>query len=171
MSHETYMKEALIQAESALAEGDFPVGCVIVLKDTIISMGRRENASVHGVNEIDHAEINALKQIDYPGTDPRRKDMILYSTMEPCLMCFAAILLSGIRHIVYAYEDAMGGGTSCDRTHLSPLYRTPEIVIVPGVMRDESLSLFKQFFLSPGNRYWKGSYLEDYTLSATYQKT
>jgi tRNA(adenine34) deaminase len=118
------------------------------------------------MNEIDHAEIIALKELSGIVTLSERKDVVLYSTMEPCLMCFAAIMLSGIRHVVYAYEDAMGGGTACNRKALPPLYSSAEMTLVKGIMRQESLDLFKRFFLLPHNRYWKGSYLEQYTLES-----
>ena len=48
--------------------------------------------------------------------------LTIFCTMEPCLMCLGAIMLSGIRKIVYAYEDVMGGGTGCDLSGLKPLY-------------------------------------------------
>jgi tRNA(adenine34) deaminase len=167
MNHEPFMKEALLMAESALKEGEFPVGCVIVHRDAIVATGRRTHTREHSANETDHAEINALKHLYSLTRQPDRNALTVYATMEPCLMCFAAIILSGIRRIVYAYEDAMGGGTACDLTALPPLYRDAAIDIVPHVMRKESLELFKRFFQSPENAYWKGSYLEAYTLSAS----
>lgn len=166
MTHETYMKLALALAEEALSQGNFPVGCVIVHQGKVIAEGRRENTALGVTNEIDHAEIMALRNLA-PDLSPEAKgELVLYATMEPCLMCFSAIMLSGIRHIVYAYEDVMGGGTGLDRSSLPPLYSGIELDLVPGILRKESLGLFKRFFLSPGNRYWKGSLLESYTLSA-----
>lgn len=166
MNHETHMKLALIQAEEALAQGNFPVGCVIVHQGAVIGEGKRKHTVPERTNETDHAEIMALRSLE-PGLPPEfKQELILYATMEPCLMCFAAIMLSGIRHIVYAYEDVMGGGTGLDRSPLPPLYSQIKMDIVSGVLRRESLDLFKRFFLSPENRYWKGSYLESYTLSA-----
>ncbi|MBU1181693.1 MAG: nucleoside deaminase, partial [Proteobacteria bacterium] len=86
-------------------------------------------------------------------------------TMEPCLMCFGAILLSGIGKIVYAYEDVMGGGTGCGIDSLSPLYKNSPVKIIPGILRKESLEIFKAYFSNPSNSYCKGSLLADYTLS------
>ncbi len=167
MRHERYMKEALAQAALALDEGEFPVGCVIVHKGVVEVTARRSHSSSDAVNEIDHAEITALRQISGIIPHDERKETVIYSTMEPCLMCYAAIMLSGIRHIVYAFEDAMGGGTSCDLKGLAPLYSSLNMFITPHVLRKESLELFKRFFLLPENRYWKGSYLEQYTLSVS----
>ncbi|MBU4034027.1 MAG: nucleoside deaminase, partial [Proteobacteria bacterium] len=90
-----------------------------------------------------------------------------YSTMEPCLMCYSTMLLNGIRTFVYAYEDAMGGGTSLQLAHLAPLYQgmETEVRILPNILRQESLTLFKTFFTSPENNYWQDSLLAEYTLA------
>ena len=79
-------------------------------------------------------------------------------------MCFAAILLSGIGRIVYAYEDVMGGGTRCDRNRMTPLYRDARVTVVPGVLRKDSLDLFQRYFSNPDHAYWAGSPLCQYTL-------
>ena len=80
-------------------------------------------------------------------------------------MCFAAIILSGIRTVVFAYEDVMGGGTGMDRSDLTPLYRDAQITVIPHVLRKKSLDLFYNFFNKDANLYWKGSLLESYTLN------
>jgi tRNA(adenine34) deaminase len=164
MNDAHYMKEALCLAEKALAENEFPVGCVIVCGDEVLAKGFRKNSRGIFVNEIDHAEMTALRQLagQYKTVDKNR--IRLYATMEPCLMCFGAILISGIRHIVYAYEDVMGGATSCDLSGLSPLYSGHPVQIIPHVLRDESLNLFKTFFKNPKNDYWRDSLLARYTM-------
>lgn len=164
--HGTFMALALEQAEAALASGEFPVGCVIVHGGHVIASGMRRGTTGGTANETDHAEIIALRELDGSRCSAAPKEMTLYCTMEPCLMCYAAIILAGIGRIVYAYEDAMGGGTGCDLTSLPPLYRQSGIEIVPGVMRGRSLTLFKRFFANPDTPYWKGSYLAEYTLNA-----
>ncbi len=161
---EKYMALALKEAESALVLGEFPVGCVVMQGTKVVAAGARQGTGgmKKRAGELDHAEILALHQLEARDVD--RQGLTLYCTMEPCLMCFAAIMLSGIRKVVFAYEDAMGGGTGCDRKSLPPLYRDADIEVVPGVLRRESLLLFYQFFNRPDNRYWKGSLLERYTL-------
>ncbi|MGD2150526.1 MAG: deaminase, partial [Desulfobacterales bacterium] len=116
-------------------------------------------------NEIDHAEIIALKQLINLKVNIDKNRVVLFTTLEPCIMCLGAMILSGISEIVYAYEDIMGGGTNCDLTKLTPLYKDCRISIVPNVLRQESLELFKAFFKNPKNSYWRGSLLAGYTLS------
>ena len=82
-------------------------------------------------------------------------DITLFSTLEPCLMCYGAIILSGIKTIVYAYEDVMGGATGCDLSQIGPLYRNSGLSIVPKVRRAESVNLLKSFFANPKNHYLK----------------
>lgn len=165
MNYQYFMRKALLQAREALDQGEFPVGCVIVQGNDIIATGARQGTAGGAMNETDHAEMVALRRLDDLGPDVAREDLALYCTMEPCLMCFGAILIAGIGTVVWAYEDAMGGGTACDRSTLPPLYRDRRITIVPHVLREESLALFKSFFQDPDNRYWAGSLLADYTLA------
>jgi tRNA(adenine34) deaminase len=80
-------------------------------------------------------------------------------------MCLGALILGGIDQIVYAYEDIMGGGTSCDLAKLPSLYKNQKISIIPHILRKESLELFKSFFQNPKHYYWRGSLLARYTLS------
>ena len=162
------MGMALEQARKAFEAGEFPVGCVIVYDGQVIAAGGRTGTAGSGTffNEIDHAEIRAIKGLEKApkGFDPAR--CVLYCTMEPCLMCFAAIILAGIKTIVYAYEDPMGGGTGCDLAGLAPLYARSRVRVKAGLGRQKSLDLFYKFFNNESNRYWKGSLLETYTLSA-----
>lgn len=166
--HAAFMQRALEEAAKALNSDEFPVGCVLVCDGAIVATGARRGTAPGSSrpNEIDHAEMVALRRFYElgDGIDPVRTT--LYCTMEPCLMCYGAILLSGIAAIVYAYEDVMGGGTACSLDHLLPLYRNRRIEVVPGVMRTESLALFKQFFSNPEQDYWRGSQLAEYTLAA-----
>ena len=160
-----FMTEALGLAQTALVDGEFPVGCVIADGDTVVARGYRTGTVAGSGNEIDHAEINTLRHLSGSIPDINRSRLTIYCTMEPCLMCFSAILLSGIGRIVYAYEDVMGGGTGCDRSGLPPLYRNAQLTVISGVLRTNSLLLFRQFFTDSGNPYWADSLLSRYTLA------
>lgn len=164
MNDQYFMEKALDEAKKALAAGEFPVGCVLVYENEILVRTSRTGTFSDTLNEIDHAELVALRQMAdlEKAFDPQK--ITLFCTMEPCLMCFGALLLSGIQRIVYAYEDVMGGGTRCDLTRLAPLYKDKQLIIKPHVLRRESLELFKAYFSDPAATYWKGSLLASYTL-------
>ena len=164
-NHDIYMQEALQQAKAALTAGEFPVGCVMVYEGEIISRGHRINSRAPNENELDHAEIVALRKLFKQDPEIDRSKITVYSTMEPCLMCYVTMLLNGIRKIVYGYEDSMGGGSNLDLQALNPLYREISVEIIPHVLRRESLELFKDFFTGPDNTYWKDSPLAQYTLA------
>ncbi len=155
---------ALDEARNALADNEFPVGCVLTHGNEIVARGRRKSTTLSNRNELDHAEIVALHKLqsNHPDIDPSK--ITAYCTMEPCLMCYAALLLSQVHTIVYAYEDVMGGGTGVPLTRLTPLYRQKDVLVVPHILRNESLQLFKDFFLNPQQNYWQDSYLARYTL-------
>ena len=159
------MRKAIEQAEGALAVGEFPVGCVMVYRDKILVTGTRRGTIGNGDNEIDHAEMVALRRLVDKEHHVDHRKITVFCTMEPCLMCYSAFILAGIGKVVFAYEDVMGGGTGCDLAQLRPLYSTSRIEVLPGVLRDKSLQLFKTYFSDPTNRYWKGSVLAQYTLN------
>jgi len=158
------MRQALAQAELALASGEFPVGCVLVYQDEILTTGARQGTTDEGRNEIDHAEIVALRRLADIGNQVDRSRITAFSTMEPCLMCYAALIIAGIGQLVYGYEDVMGGGTGCELTRLNPIYKNSRVKVVPNILRAESLKMFKNFFANPANGYLKQSLLAEYTI-------
>ena len=162
-SHDFFMDCALHEAEEALARGEFPVGCVIVAGHEIVAKGgRRDSASE--APELEHAEIVAIRRLmqEKPGLDPA--SLTVYSTMEPCLMCFGTLVVNGCRRIVYAYEDVMGGAANLPLEHLRPLYKNMTLTVIGGVRRRQSLALFQRFFAARP-AYLRGSLLAEYTLA------
>lgn len=159
-----FMRKALALAKIALDNGEFPVACVLAEDSRVVVSGSRIGTTGNSVNEIDHAEIIALKRLSGLKNPPDPGRLTLFTTLEPCMMCFGALLISGIRSIVYAYEDAMGGATRCDLSRLPPLYRRGTLSVVPNILRSESITLFKAFFTNPQNIYLKESFLAAYTL-------
>lgn len=167
MNHEKYMKIALVQAQEALRQGEFPVGAILVHEGRVVASGQRKHTRGldAAVNEIDHAEIVALRNFLSQDNAVNPGELVVYATMEPCLMCYSTMILNGIRHIVYAYEDVMGGGSNLPLKQLKPLYAEMEVVITPHILREQSLTLFQEYFSNPDNTYWKDSILANYTLN------
>ena len=165
MDHTNFMQAALELARSALSRDEFPVGCVMVYNGKVVAGGARRGTRQEVPSELDHAEIIALRELESLEQPIDRNRITVYSTMEPCLMCYGALLISGVKTIVYAYEDAMGGASACDLSRLPALYRDSGVEIVAGVCRKDSLALFRAYFSRPGIDYWKGSLLAEYTLA------
>ena len=164
MDNEHYMQKALEEAQAALVAGEFPVGCVMVHDKKILVSGARKGTTGDYPNEVDHAEMIALRRLFRLDSKVNMREVTVFSTLEPCLMCFGALMISGIGKLVFAYEDAMGGGTRCDATNMTPLYQSNQMTIIPGILRNESLKLLKTFFSEPQNMYLRDSILATYTL-------
>lgn len=165
-THIRFMKLALEEAKDALKAGEFPVGCVIVNNDgNVVATGARQNCTVE-LCEMDHAEIVALRNLQQQSGDTKMNGVTIYTTMEPCLMCQATLIVNGVRRIVFSYEDVMGGGSNLDLKNLSPLYSSiTNLEIVSGILRKESLQLFQEFFGNSENDYLAGTLLAEYTLA------
>ena len=164
MDYGFFMSKALEEARQALSTGEFPVGSVMAYENRILVTGARYRSTPDSQNELDHAEMLALRRLVDIDKKIDREKVTLFSTLEPCLMCYAALIVNGIRHIVFAYEDVMGGGTNIDLKRLNPFYRDMEITVIPHVFRQKSLMLFKKFFSAPQSAYLKESLLAQYTL-------
>ena len=164
MNDTFFMGKALEQAHQALDAGEFPVGCVMAYEDRALVTGSRSHSTSEQRNELDHAELLALRRlVDLGGRIPREK-VAVFSTLEPCLMCYSALIVNGIRRIVYAYEDVLGGGTRLDLKGLTPFYQDMDIEVVGGIRRQQSLDLLKRFFFNPQNDYLRGSVLAQHVL-------
>jgi tRNA(adenine34) deaminase len=101
-NHQSFMEEALKESEEAGKRGDRPIGTVIVHNGTIISRGSNRINTMD--SELAHAEINALNQCaSYLRKHAR--ECVLYTTVEPCMMCLSSITLANIRNVVFAVED------------------------------------------------------------------
>ena len=102
LAHEKYMREALKEAERALQQGERPVGAVVVHRGKVIGRGQATHAKRH--SEIAHAELNALIQAEKYLRD-HNHECTIYTTVEPCVMCLGAIVMSDIDNVVFALAD------------------------------------------------------------------
>jgi tRNA(adenine34) deaminase len=114
LDREGLMREALEQAALARDDGDWAIGCVIALRGDVIARGRnRVNSSR---NRMAHAEVDALSRIqDKYFEHTYNGEMVIATTFEPCIMCFGAVVLNGIRHIVSGVNlDDSGASAMAD---------------------------------------------------------
>ena len=143
MDDAVYMDEALALAAQAAAEGEVPVGCVIVRGDKIVGRGRnrRETAKT----ALGHAEIEAIADACANLGGWRLWDCTLYVTLEPCPMCAGAIINARIPRVVYGAADQKAGscGSVCDLFSMDYNHH-PQVV--SGVREEECAALLQTFF-------------------------
>ena len=100
---EYYMNLAICQAKKALKKGEVPIGAIIVKNGKIVS--KAYNNREKSKNAINHAEIIAIKKACKKLHDWRLEGCEIYVTLQPCIMCFGAILNSRIKKIYYGAKD------------------------------------------------------------------
>ena len=140
---EQYMAEALALAKEAGAEGEIPVGCVIVRNGEIVGRGRNRRETQK--TALGHAEIEAISDACKNLGGWRLWDCTLYVTLEPCPMCAGAIINARIPRVVFGAGDEKCGacGSVCDLFSM-PFNHHPEVT--KGVLEQESAALLKDFF-------------------------
>jgi tRNA(adenine34) deaminase len=106
-----FLREAVGLAEQAKAEGNLPIGALIVLDGEIVARGR-SGIWQPTIALTRHAEMEALCSLPVH-LRSRCREMTLYTTLEPCLMCAGAILLHQIGRLVFGATDPNGGVGSC----------------------------------------------------------
>ena len=136
--HIHFMRKALEEAKYAFYKNEVPVGCVIVNENEIIS---RSSNMVELLNDSTaHAELIAITSAQNSINNKNLDGCILYTTLEPCLMCHGAIYWSKINTIVYGASDEKRGFSR------NNLEIDRKINIVKGVMEEESRELLENFF-------------------------
>lgn len=108
MEHEDYMGLALNLAREALADGDVPVGCVIVSREGEI-IGRGRNRREADGDATAHAELEAIRDACRHVGSWRLQGASLYVTLEPCPMCAGGIINARIAAVYYGAKDDKAG--------------------------------------------------------------
>lgn len=137
------MDAALELAKEAAADGEVPVGCVIVRGGQIVGRGRNRRET--GRTALGHAEIEAIGQACRTLGGWRLWDCTLYVTLEPCPMCAGAIINARICRVVFGASDKKCGacGSVCDLFSMDFNHR-PQVD--KGIREEESSALLSQFF-------------------------
>ncbi len=138
LNHNHFMKKALQEANFAFFKDEVPVGCVVVHNNKIIS---RSSNMVELLNDSTaHAELIAITSAQNNLNSKNLKNCTLYTTLEPCMMCYGAIYWSKIKTIVYGASDQKRGFSK----HIVNVDR--DIKIIKGVLEAESKELLDSFF-------------------------
>ena len=142
--NEKYMKEALRQAAQAEAEGEVPVGAVIVCRGRIIGKGHNMTERLNDPTA--HAEMIAITAATEAIGGKYLNDCTLYVTVEPCPMCAGALAWSQIGRVVYGASDPKRGFSL-----FSPSLMHPKTEVVSGVLAEECGSMVTEFFRKKRN--------------------
>ena len=139
---ETYMREALKEAEQALASRDRPVGTVIVHQGRVIAKAHHQVRMLRDPTA--HATIIAITQAANTLQSDQLPEATVYVTQEPCIMCVGALLLSGAERLVYGASDPKSGacGSVVDLTSNERLNR--RLVVVKEVLAGECYALLRK---------------------------
>lgn len=140
---EKYMKAALKLAQKSAAEGEVPVGCVVVCDGAIVGRGRNRRETKK--DALCHAELEAIHKACRKLGGWRLHRCDLYVTLEPCPMCTGAIINARIKTVYYGAPDPKAGscGTLVNLFDL-PYNHRPEVV--PGVLEEECAEALRDFF-------------------------
>ena len=143
MTHEDYMQEALTLTREAAAQGEVPVGCVIVRDGAVIGRGRNRREEKQAVSS--HAEMEAMAQANAALGSWRLEDCDLYVTLEPCPMCAGAILNARVRRVFYGARDrAMGACGGVLNLFMEDFPHHPQLV--GGILAEECQAVLSEFF-------------------------
>jgi tRNA(adenine34) deaminase len=139
-----FMRVALESARAAAAAGEIPVGAVLVRGEEIIASGANQPIATHDPSA--HAEIQALRAGGARLHSYRLTDTTLYVTLEPCVMCAAAIVHARVRRLVFGCWDPRAGGAGS----LVDVFSLPglnhRVDVFGGVLMEECAQLLQAFF-------------------------
>jgi len=139
-----YMREALQQAEAAREQGEVPVGAVLVSGGRIVA--RAANRPIAACDPTAHAEVEVLRAGAKALGSYRLGESVLYVTLEPCLMCAAAIVHARVQRVVFGAWDPRAGaaGSMLDAFALSGMNH--RVDVFGGVLAEQCGALLKDFF-------------------------
>jgi tRNA(adenine34) deaminase len=144
MNDSQFMKLALEEAHLAAQENEIPVGAVLVYQDQVLA--RNHNRMVQLKNPLAHAEVLTLDAGLHAHPEKWLLDTTLYVTLEPCVMCGGALVLSRVKRLVIATPDIKAGGCGS----VIDVVRSPELnhrlEVKFGLLQEECSTLLREFF-------------------------
>ena len=138
------MREALKLAIEAAANGEVPVGCVIVKEGVIIASSRNEVEATADVKA--HAEMLAIERACLKLNNKYLTGCTMYVTLEPCPMCAGALVWSKIDTVVFGAMDPKAGACGTLFNIAASPNLNHRIEVVHGILEDESELVLKNFF-------------------------
>ncbi|MDB8622106.1 tRNA adenosine(34) deaminase TadA [Streptococcus parasanguinis] len=139
-----FMREALKEAEIALANDEIPIGCVLVKDGQII--GRGHNAREELQRAVMHAEIMAIEEANQRENSWRLLDTTLFVTIEPCVMCSGAIGLARIPQVIYGATNQKFGAGGSLYDILTDERLNHRVEVESGLLEEECAAIMQNFF-------------------------
>lgn len=142
MNDEHFMREALKEAKIAGEEGNWPMGCVVVINGEIVA--HAHNTGYTENNRLAHAELKALVEARKV-LETAKGQAVLYTTYEPCPMCFGAIVMMKIGRVVTGVDLDQSGCLDM-KNNLPSFFQQPkfQFEITRGILAEECARIFKE---------------------------
>ncbi len=140
VDHESFMRQALVQAQRAFDVDEVPVGAVVVMHGKIIAKAYNQVQLLKDVTA--HAEILAITSACEQLQEKYITEATLYVTLEPCLMCAGALYWNKIGHIVFGATDEKNSYRRVSEKN--PFH--PSTTITGGILAAECAALMTDFF-------------------------
>ena len=140
VDHESFMRQALVQAQRAFDVDEVPVGAVVVMHGKIIAKAYNQVQLLKDVTA--HAEILAITSACEQLQEKYLTEATLYVTVEPCLMCAGALYCNKIGHIVFGASDEKNSYRRV--TEKNPFH--PSTTITGGILAADCAALMTSFF-------------------------
>ena len=145
MLHQDWMRLALEQAQIAFAQGEVPIGAVIVQNDKVIALAHNEKEQKQDPTA--HAEILAIQRATQEIGAWRLSEATLYVTLEPCPMCAGAMIQSRLRKLVFGAADLKGGAAGSVTNVLDVNKWNHRVEVVAGILEEDCAKMLKDFFV------------------------
>lgn len=139
-----FMRLALDAARDACASGEVPVGAVLVKGDAVLAVGKNRPVAEHDPTA--HAEIEALRAGGRALDSYRLTGTTLYVTLEPCVMCAAAIVHARVSRLVFGAWDAKAGAAGSTTNVFTMPHMNHRVDVFGGVLMEECGALLSGFF-------------------------
>jgi len=139
-----WMREALAAARDAAQLGEVPIGTCIVVGDTVLAVAG--NRTRIDNDPTAHAEMVALRTAAKEATNYRLSDAVVYSTIEPCVMCAGALIQARVQRLVYGAPDERAGAVESHFRVCDTDFLNHRIEVSAGVLEAECREVMQDFF-------------------------
>ena len=139
-----FMQEALAEARESAANGEVPIGAVLVHEGRILA--RAGNRTIRDCDPTAHAEIVVLREAARIIGNYRLTDTTLYVTIEPCSMCAGAMLQARVPRLVYGASEPRGGAVQSCFDVLSHPDINHRVQVTSGVLTSDCSEVIQSFF-------------------------